>query len=214
MQTPQENQTQNARHGKPSTDGRKATARRLWEVMVKIYGQQWIAKNGSVPDQLWMTQIGSLTSDQMTNVCNALMRRCSGGNTWPPSLAEFAALVGEISGNLLGLTAVDVMAEYHRWRSESYRYSHATQYPWRHPVLYHICIDLRRIGVERQMTGKELEALAARLLAKFEKGVAEGKQIPPVRQQIAPPRHAAGPTPAELLKAQAEAAKRKNSPGV
>lgn len=101
------------------------------------------------------------------------------------------------------------MAEYHHWRNEAYRFDSADQFPWRHPVLYQICTEMRRTGVERQMTEKELEGLAARQLAKWGKHVSDGGQIPPVRKQIAAPRHPAGPTPAQLLKAQADAAKKK-----
>ncbi|EHY9925841.1 TPA: replication protein [Salmonella enterica subsp. enterica serovar Lehrte] len=170
--------------------------------MGKIYGQQWIAKNGAVPDELWLAQIGSLTSDQMTNVCNSLVSRCSGGNTWPPSLAEFVALVADAGGGLLGLTTSDVMAEYKRWRNESYRYASSELFPWSQPVLYQICTELRRAGVERQMTQPELERHAASQLAKWEKHLAEGRPIPPVRKQIAAPRHPSGPTPAQILMEQ------------
>ncbi|ECG1252008.1 replication protein [Salmonella enterica subsp. salamae] len=194
-----ENPTQHARSAKPSTAGSRATARRLWEVMAKIYGQQWIAKNGAVPDELWMAQIGTLTSDQMTNVCNSLVKRCSSGNSWPPSLAEFVALVGEAGGGVLGLTTSDVLAEYKRWRNESYLYASSEQFPWRQPVLYQICTELRRTGVERQLTERELERLAAQQIAKWEKHVSGGQPVPPVRKQIAAPRHPAGPTPAQLL---------------
>lgn len=146
-----------------------------------------------------MAQIGSLTSDQMKNVCNSLVSRCSGGNTWPPSLAEFVALVADAGGGRLGITTSEVMSEYHRWRNESYRYDSSESFPWRHPVLYQICTELRRTGVERQMTPAELESFAAVQLAKWEKHLAEGKPIPPVRKQIAAPQHPSGPTPAELL---------------
>ncbi|MFS9379444.1 replication protein P [Citrobacter sp. ANG330] len=135
----------------------------------------------------------------MTNVCNSLVSRCSGGNTWPPSLAEFVALVADAGGGLLGLTTSDVMAEYKRWRNESYRYSCSEEFPWRHPVLYQICTGLRRTGVERQMTQPELERHAVCQLTKWEKHLSEGRPIPPVRKQIAAPRHPSGPTPAQLL---------------
>lgn len=201
------NQTQPVRSAKLSSAGSRATARRLWEVMGKIYGQQWIAKNGAVPDELWMAQIGSLTSDQMKNVCNSLVSRCSGGNTWPPSLAEFVALVADAGGGRLGITTAEVMAEYRRWRNESYRYDSSESFPWRHPVLYQICTELRRTGVERQMAPAELESFAAVQLSKWEKHLATGKPVPPVRKQIAAPRHAAGPTPAQILLEQYKARK-------
>ncbi|HDT4955157.1 TPA: replication protein [Enterobacter kobei] len=177
--------------------------------MLEIYSTRWETKNGSAPSGLWIAQIGSLTSAQTTSVCNAMVARCKAGNSWPPDLAEFVTLVADTGGNALGLRTADVMAEYRRWRNESYRYDSSEQFPWRHPVLYQICTEMRRTGVERQMTQTELEALAAMQLAKWEKHVADGYQIPPVRKQIAAPRHAPGPTPAQLLKAQAEAAKSK-----
>jgi hypothetical protein len=136
-----------------------------------------------------------------------MVARCKAGNSWPPDLAEFVTLVADCGGNALGLKTADVMAEYKRWRNESYRYGSSDQFPWRHPVLYQICTEMRRTGIERRMTEKELEQLAASQLAKWEKHVADGHQIPPVRKQIAAPRHAPGPTPAQLLKAQADAAK-------
>lgn len=182
---------------------------KFWELMLEIYSTRWETKNGSAPSGLWIAQIGSLTSAQTTSVCNAMVARCKAGNSWPPDLAEFVTLVADTSGNALGLRTADVMSEYRRWRNESYRYDSSEQFPWRHPVLYQICTEMRRTGVERQMTQSELEALAAMQLAKWEKHVADGHQIPPVRKQIAAPRHAPGPTPAQLLKAQAEAAKSK-----
>lgn len=182
---------------------------KFWELMLEIYSTRWETKNGSAPSDLWIAQIGSLTSAQTRSVCNAMVARCKAGNSWPPDLAEFVTLVADISGNALGLRTADVMAEYKRWRNESYRYDSSEQFPWRHPVLYQICTEMRRSGVERQMTQTELEALAASQLAKWEKHLADGHPIPPVRKQIAAPRHAPGPTPAQLLKAQAEAAKLK-----
>ncbi|MDI3359745.1 replication protein P [Lelliottia sp. V89_10] len=143
----------------------------------------------------------------MTSVCNAMVSRCAAGNSWPPDLAEFVTLVADCGGNALGLKTADVMAEYKRWRNESYKYGSSEQFPWRHPVLYQICTELRRTGVERRLTEPELEALASKQLAKWERHVADGQQIPPVRKQIAAPRHASGPTPAQLLKAQADAAR-------
>lgn len=185
---------------------------KFWELMLEIYSTRWETKNGSAPSGLWIAQIGSLTSDQTTSVCNAMVARCRAGNSWPPDLAEFVTLVADCGGSELGLKTADVMAEYRRWRNESYRYASTEEYFIArecHPVLYQICTELRRTGIERQLTEKELEALAAGQLAKWEKHVADGHRIPPVRKQIAAPRHAPGPTPAQLLKAQAEAAKSK-----
>ncbi|EBJ0776689.1 replication protein [Salmonella enterica] len=167
--------------------------------MGEIYSSRWTTKNGSEPSDLWIVQIGNLTNARMTSVCNAMVARCATGNSWPPDLAEFVTLVAECDGGALGVRVSDVMSEYRRWRNESYRYDSSEQFPWRHPVLYQICTELRRTGVERQMTEKELEVLAAKELAKWEARVESGMPIPPVRKQIAAPRHPSGPTPAQIL---------------
>ncbi|MFI3666020.1 replication protein P [Citrobacter braakii] len=90
-------------------------------------------------------------------------------------------------------------ARYRRWRNESYRYSGSDKYPWPQPVLYHICIEMRRTGVERQMTEGELKRLAEKLLTKWSKHVGNGLSVPPIRRQLAAPHHPAGPTPAQIL---------------
>lgn len=127
------------------------------------------------------------------------MERCCAGETWPPDLAEFVALVSESGANPFGLTVDTVMEEYRRWRNESWRYDGADKYPWPQPVLYHICTEMRRTGVEHRMSEGELKRLAERLLAKWTKHVSSGFSIPPVRRQLAAPRHPAGPTPAQKL---------------
>ncbi|QIU89342.1 replication protein [Yokenella regensburgei] len=174
--------------------------------MGEIYSNRWPSKNGAAPSDLWIAQIGSLTKDQLTSVCKAMVSRCAAGNSWPPDLAEFVTLVADNCGNALGLKVQDVMAEYWRWRKESYRFDSTEQYfidRECHPVLYQICTEMRRRGVERQMTNSELEALAGSQLAKWEKHKSEGYPIPAIKKQIAAPRHPSGPTPAQLLKEQA-----------
>ncbi|MFE8049282.1 replication protein P [Brenneria goodwinii] len=167
--------------------------------MIEIYTDRWITKNGAVAPSAWIATIGHLTEAQLTRVINRCLERCAAGNTWPPDLAEFMSLVTECGANPFGLNVDDVMAEYKRWRNESYRYSGSEKFPWRHPVLYHICIEMRRAGVERRMTAGELERLAERLLTKWVKNVSNGMSIPPIRRQLAAPKHPAGPTPAQLM---------------
>ena len=77
-----------------------------------------------------------MTEQQIRLVCQQCMERCAMGNTWPPDLAEFVSLVSESGANPFGLTSEQVMAEYRRWRNESYRYSGSDKYPWPQPVLY------------------------------------------------------------------------------
>ncbi|WNJ81653.1 replication protein P [Cedecea neteri] len=140
-----------------------------------------------------------MTSDQMTNVCNACIERCAAGNNWPPDFAEFVGLVAEAGGGRLNLTTANVLEELTRWRNESYKYGSSEQFPWRHPVLYHICVEIRRTGVERKLTAGEQERLAGNLLQKWEKKITAGFSIPPIRRQIAAPKAPAGPTPAQEM---------------
>ncbi|KKY86722.1 phage replication protein P [Enterobacter cloacae] len=100
---------------------------------------------------------------------------------------------------VLGITTADVMAEYWKWRKLVFRYPSSEQYPWPTPVLYHICIEMRTTGVERQMTEGELKKLAEKLLNKWMKHVRNGLSVPPIRRQLAAPQHPAEPTPAQLL---------------
>lgn len=138
----------------------------------------------------------------MAKVISGCLNRCAAGNAWPPDLAEFVSLVAECGANPFGLNAADVMAEYKRWRNESYRYSSSTEFPWRQPVLYIICIEMRRSGVEKRMTAGELERLAERLLTKWVKSVTNGMSIPPIRRQLAAPKNPGGPTPAQEMHAE------------
>jgi hypothetical protein len=140
-----------------------------------------------------------MTSEQLTRVCNACIERCAAGSTWPPDFAEFVALVAEAGGGRLGLTVSEVTAEYQRWKSEGWRYSSSELFPWRHPVLYHICVEMRREGVERRLTQPEMDKLAAKKLASWEKRIVAGYSIPPVRRQIAAPAAPSGPTPAQIM---------------
>lgn len=171
----------------------------LWEAMIEIYTDRWIAKNGAEPSPAWVSAIGHLTNDQISKVIAGCLNRCTAGNSWPPDLAEFISLVAECGANPFGLSAEDVMAEYKRWRNEGYRYSSNDTFPWRQPVLYHICTEMRRAGVERRMTTGELGRLAERLLAKWIKHVTNGMSIPPIRCQLAAPKHPGGPTPAQQM---------------
>ncbi|XTZ40040.1 replication protein P [Salmonella enterica] len=167
--------------------------------MGEIYSNRWTQKNGAAPTKRWIAQIGAMSERQIMLVCQQCMERCRAGETWPPDLAEFVALISESGANPFGLTADAVMAEYRKWRNESWRYSGSDKYPWSQPVLYHICIEMRRSGVERQMTEGELKRLAERLLAKWAKNISHGLSVPPVRRQLAAPAHPSGPTPAQLL---------------
>ncbi|MCT9843536.1 replication protein P [Leclercia adecarboxylata ATCC 23216 = NBRC 102595] len=118
-----------------------------------------------------------------------------------PSPGQFIAWCKE-GRSLLGFSVDDVMTEYWKWRRLVFRFPTSEQYPWPAPVLYHICIELRRQSTDRQMTEKEMRQAASSVLAGWEQRVAEGKPVPPVRRALAAPAKDCGPTPAEMLKAQ------------
>lgn len=118
-----------------------------------------------------------------------------------PSPGQFVAWCKE-GRSLLGFSVDDVMTEYWKWRRLVFRFPTSEQYPWPAPVLYHICIELRRQSTDRQMTEKEMRQAASSVLAGWEQRVAEGKPIPPVRRALAAPAKDIGPTPAEMLMEQ------------
>ncbi|HCR1933131.1 TPA: phage replication protein [Enterobacter roggenkampii] len=118
-----------------------------------------------------------------------------------PSPGQFVAWCKE-GRSLLGFSVDDVMTEYWKWRRLVFRFPTSEQYPWPAPVLYHICIELRRQSTDRQMTESEMCQAASKVLAGWEERVAAGKPVPPIRRAIAAPTKASGPTPAEMLKAQ------------
>lgn len=125
------------------------------------------------------------------------MKRCESGNSWPPDFAEFVSLVAEHGGGHLGLTVVEVLAELKRYQNEFYKYNCSEEFDWSHPVLYPICMDLKRISIEKKLTLSGLETQAGIELAKWEKRAANGVPIPPIRRQLKAPKRPDRPTPAE-----------------
>ena len=140
-----------------------------------------------------------MSGDLLANVCMQIVERCKAGNTWPPDLAEFIAMSAECAGGIFGLTSKDVLAEFKRWRTDSWRYVSSEEFPWRHPVLYHICIEIRRVGIERKLTHSEQGKLIMTLLQRWEKKIAAGFLVPPIRKKIARPSHSLEPTPAQIM---------------
>lgn len=140
-----------------------------------------------------------MSGEHLSAVCSGLAERCAAGNNWPPDLAEFISLAAECAGGSFGFTAARVIAEYTNWRNSTWRYSGSADYPWPHPVMYHICLELRQRCVERRLTEGELVKLAEKLLSGWEKKVAAGYSVPPVQKRITPPAHPAGPTPAQQM---------------
>ncbi|HBN5582653.1 TPA: phage replication protein [Citrobacter freundii] len=101
-----------------------------------------------------------------------------------------------------GVSVDDVMAEFKQWQRLVFKYTSSEKYPWSQPVMYHICLELRRRSTDGQLSEKELKVVACEVLAYWEKRVDEGHPVPPVRRALASPKTEQGPTPAQLLKAK------------
>lgn len=101
-----------------------------------------------------------------------------------------------------GLSVDDVMAEFKQWQRLIFKYPSSEHYPWPQPVLYHICIELRRRSTDGQLSESELKVVAGEVLAYWEKRVDAKQPVPPVRRALPKPKADHGPTPAQLLLAQ------------
>lgn len=101
-----------------------------------------------------------------------------------------------------GVSVDDVMAEFKQWQRLIFKYPSSEHYPWSQPVMYHICLELRRRSTDGQLSEKELKVVAGEVLAYWEKRVDAGQPIPPVRRSLPAPKAERGPTPAQLLKAK------------
>jgi hypothetical protein len=107
------------------------------------------------------------------------MRQCLvEGNRFAPDLSDFLTYVSSSTKHGLGIGADQVMEEFHGYCKNRSRYSCAETYPWKHPVLYWICCDLRAEMHQRNLTDGELEKLAKKKLAAWGAKVQAGETIP------------------------------------
>ncbi|EDT7241957.1 TPA: replication protein P [Salmonella enterica subsp. enterica serovar Victoria] len=157
----------------------------------RVAKQQWIAA---------FSENGIRTRKQLS--AGMQKARSSQSPFWP-SPGQFISWCREGSG-ALGVSVDDIMGEYWRWRKLVFRYPTSEQFPWRdkNPLYYHVCLELRRRGMEGQLSEKELVRAAGDILHDWEKRVLAGKPIPPVRRALAAPSRDLGPTPAEMLMAK------------
>ncbi|HCL5065359.1 TPA: phage replication protein [Salmonella enterica] len=157
----------------------------------RVAKQQWIAA---------FSENGIRTREQLS--AGMQKARSSQSPFWP-SPGQFISWCREGSG-VLGVSVDDIMGEYWRWRKLVFRYPTSEQFPWRdkNPLYYHVCLELRRRGMEGQLSEKELIRAAGDILHEWEKRALAGKPIPPVRRALAAPSRDRGPTPAEMLMAK------------
>ena len=100
------------------------------------------------------------------------------GNQFAPDLADFLAYVSKTCRNGLGVNVDDVMREFNGYCKNRYQYSCAETYPWRHPVMYWICCDLRSEMIQRNLSTPEVERLAKKKLASWVTRHEAGEVIP------------------------------------
>ncbi|MBJ9886515.1 phage replication protein [Citrobacter sedlakii] len=153
---------------------------------VRVAKQQWIAA---------FAESGITSREQLS--AGMQKARSSQSPFWP-SPGQFISWCREGSG-ALGISVDDIMSEYWRWRKLVFRYPTSEQYPWSQPVLYHICLELRRRGTDGQLSEKELVRVAGDLLHDWENRALDGKPVPPVRRALTAPAQDRGPTPAQIL---------------
>lgn len=175
---PPKGYTPHSQNSCDQTDLAKARYAKFWMRMMEIYSDRWTAKNGRAPSLLWKQAITALTDQQIQQAIAACVQRCWDGNSYAPDLADFMAIVSQVSANAFGLTAEDVMDEFRKYNRDKYRHSCAETYPWRHDVLYWIVCDLRREMIQKDLNDVELEKRAGKHLKRWAEKVKAGETIP------------------------------------
>ncbi|MBN1085773.1 replication protein [Erwinia aphidicola] len=88
------------------------------------------------------------------------------------------AIASKSISNHFGLEVQDVMDEFRRYCRDRYLHSCAETFPWRQPVLYWICCDMRSEMNQRNLTTPELEKRAAHHLKTWAQKVDRGEAVP------------------------------------
>lgn len=134
----------------------------------------------------------SLTDEQLQAAVDACVQRCCEGNQFAPDLAEFMGIVSQRVTNPFGLSVEDVMVEFKRYCKTRYQFSCAEMFPWRQPVLYYICCDMRAEMLQGNLNDTALEKRAAVHLKTWGEKVRNGQAVPVPRPLLSekptPPR--------------------------
>lgn len=120
----------------------------------------------------------SLNDEQLQAAVDACVKRCCDGNQFAPDLAEFMGIVSQGVTNPFGLSAEDVMVEFKRYCKTRYQYSCAETFPWRQPVLYWICCDMRSEMLQSNLNDMALEKRATVHLKAWGDKVKSGLKVP------------------------------------
>lgn len=103
------------------------------------------------------------------------------GNRFAPDLADFLTYVNVSNRNGFDLDVPAVMAEFHRYCRDRHQHSCPETFPWKQPVLYWICCDMRSEMLQRNLSEVELEKRAAHHLKTWAQKVSEGQTVPEPR---------------------------------
>ncbi|HAT2743093.1 TPA: phage replication protein [Citrobacter farmeri] len=198
-------------HNLPEQYGEKSPVEQVAQIINGVFTQLLAAFPAALAgrDQTDMDEIrrqwvmafaenGVTTMEQVDAGMRVARRQA---NPFLPSPGQFVAWCKQ-EMRPFGVSVDDVMTEFKQWQRLVFKYTSSEKYPWSQPVMYHICLELRRRSTDGQLSEKELKVVACEVLAYWEKRVDEGHPVPPVRRALAAPKTEQGPTPAQLLKAK------------
>ncbi|MGL4682175.1 MAG: replication protein P [Hafnia alvei] len=130
------------------------------------------------------------------------MARQQESDFWP-SCGKFIGWCKTGAAESAGLPTLDeAVDEFDRYSASRGDYASAELFPWIHPVMYWIVIDVRRAMHRYNHTEAETRKAIERQLANWAKRLAKGESVPLPAVQIAAPKTPAGPTPAQVLHAE------------
>lgn len=75
----------------PLMDTRRAD--HFWVMMLGMYADKWVNKNGSIPSEMWTQAIATLTDQQINFGVDKCREKIFSGDPWAPDLADFLAMI-------------------------------------------------------------------------------------------------------------------------
>lgn len=102
-----------------------------------------------------------------------------------PSPGQFVSWCKAGAAQAMGLPSIDdVMSEFSKYNGNCDRYESPELFPWSHPVMYWVVLDMRKAMYQYNQTITETEKTAKNLLSKWAKKLATGGIIPTPVVQI------------------------------
>ncbi|EFE98257.1 replication protein P [Serratia odorifera] len=159
--------------------------------------RQWI---------LAFAENGITTADQLR--AGMRMARQQESDFWP-SCGKFIGWCKAGAAEFAGLPSLDeAVTEFDKYAATRSQYPSAEEFPWSHPAMYWIVIDVRRAMHRYNHTEAETRRAIQNQLNGWAKRLAKGEPVPTPAAQIAAPKTPTGPTPAQLLLAEYERRKK------